>query len=135
LGKREEQRAREAFSGTWSREGTSVTWTALRAIWLEKERERGRGRWWWGGAGCFVGGGGGDDQEMVLGAIYCFHLRQIHPPTDLLTNIPHPYHMLWIFLSWHVILDPFSFNQHFILFFFFFFIVLVSSTSQINFHY
>lgn len=32
LGKREEQRAREAFSVTRSREGTSVTWTALRAI-------------------------------------------------------------------------------------------------------
>jgi hypothetical protein len=32
LEKRVEQREREAFSGTWSRLGTSETWTALRAI-------------------------------------------------------------------------------------------------------
>lgn len=30
--KREEKRVREAFSVTWSRDGTSETWTALRAI-------------------------------------------------------------------------------------------------------
>jgi len=54
------------------------------------------------GAGWFIVGGGcggGENQGMLWCAIYCVHQRQIHPPTDLLTNIPLPYHIPWIFLS------------------------------------
>lgn len=42
LEKRGERREREGFSGTRSREGTSETWTALRAMLGEREKEKER---------------------------------------------------------------------------------------------